>query len=132
MIEKGQHFTPDPAPDGTIPPPIIRFSFDPSDSDSVTGSITPQQVKDRRGQQDSHKALLPAAPVLSDVTSQQQRGSMQELELLDLDTPQHPILDDIDVTLRRKVSSCGQEGGMACRLQDDASCDTLGRVLFQI
>ena len=95
MIEQGQHFTPDPAPDGTTPPPINRYSFDPSDSDSVTGSITPQQVKD-------------------------------------LDTPQHPILDDIDVTLRRKVSSCVQEGGRACKLQDDASCDTLGRVLFQI
>ena len=28
--------------------------------------------------------------------------------LLDLDFPQRPVLDDIDMTLRRMVSFCGQ------------------------
>ena len=124
MIEQGQERIPDLAPDGTMSQKIIRYSFHPSDSDSVTGRMTPQQVKDRRGQQDSHNSLLPVAAALSDVTPQQHRGSMQQLELLDLDKPQPPaVVDDIDMTLRRKVSRCRQEGGVGCRLQDDASCD---------
>ena len=101
MMEQGHELTPDPAaPDTAIQPPTIHCSLHPTDS--VTGSMTPQQVKDRRGQQDSHKALLPAAPVTGDVTQQQQRGSMQRLDLLDLDMPRHLVLDDIDMTLRRK------------------------------
>ena len=116
MMEKGQHFTPDPAPDGTIPPPIIRYSCHPSDSDSVTGRMTPQQVKDRREQQDSHTSLLPGAAVPGEVTLQHHGGSIQSLLAIDLDKPQHPaVVDDIDMTLQRKVSRCRQDSGVGCR-----------------
>ena len=114
MIEQGQELTPDLVPDGTIPPPIIRYSFHPSDSDSVTGRMTPQQVKDRRAQQGTHKSLLPVAAVPDDVKLQHHGGSMQSLLAIDLDKPP-AVVDDIDMTLQRKVSRCRQEGGVGCR-----------------
>ena len=124
MIEKGQHFTPDPAPDGTIPPPIIRYSFHPSDSDSVTGRMTPQQVKDRRGQQDTHNSLIPVDAVPGDVTLKHHCGSIESLLAIDLDKPQPPaVVDDIDMTLRRKVSRCRQEGGVICRTMHRATIE---------
>ena len=40
--------------------------------------------------------------------------------LLDHDFPQRPVLDDIDMTLRRKVSFCGQ-----CAVYRHAGCETM-------
>ena len=114
MIEKGQELPPDTAPNGTIAQPIIHFFF-PSNSDSVTGSMTPQQVKDRGRQQYTHNSLPSVGHVPSEETPQQQSGNMDQLE--------HPVLDDIDMTLRRKVSSCKQEDEWAagCRAKHRAA-----------
>lgn len=125
MIEQGEQVFPDPAADGTIPqqayseigPPIIRCSLDPSGP--LPSSMTPQHTNDRR-ERGSNSFLRPPAPSASGDATQLQidsRGSMQKLELLDLDLLQHPVLDDIDMTLRRKVSFCGQ----SCLCRDSAS-----------
>ena len=109
MIELGQQSFPDPAADGTIPQqgyseigrPVDRGSLDPSDP----LPMTPQQRNDRR---EGGSPPIPSAP--SDATPLQINGggSMQQF-------PHRPVLDDIDRTLRRKVSFCGQRVYIVCR-----------------
>ena len=105
MIERGQQI-PDPTEDGTIPQQVT--SLDPSDP--LPSSMTPQQMNDRREGGTNYSLRPPVPSALGDATPLQVDGgwSMQQLELLDLDFPQRPVLDDIDMILRRKVSFCGQ------------------------
>lgn len=102
MIERGQQI-PDPTEDDTITQQV--HSLDPS---GPLPNMTPQQMNDRR-EGGTNYSLRPSVPsATGDATPLQVDGgwSMQQLELLDLDLPQRPVLDDIDMTLRRKVSFC--------------------------
>ena len=104
LIELGLH-VPEPTEDDTITQQVT--SLDPS---GPLPNMTPQQMNDRR-EGGTNYSLRPSVPsATGDATPLQVDGgwSMQQLKLLDLDFPQRPVLDDIDMILRRKVSFCGQ------------------------